>query len=126
MSDETPTMDETKKRASEWFENLRDQICAEFETIEKGYSGTLSDLPAGKFERKNWKRPAEDGSGGGGGTMTVMKGRVFEKVGVNISTVYGKFSPKFAKEIPGAGEDGRYWASGISLVAHMRSPRTRP
>ncbi len=123
MSDETPNMDEKQKRATAWFENLRDQICTEFEAIEKAYTGSLSDLSAGQFERKNWQRPAEDGSDGGGGTMSVMKGRVFEKVGVNISTVHGKFSPQFAKEIPGAGEDGSYWASGISLVSHMRSPR---
>jgi coproporphyrinogen III oxidase len=126
MSDEAhnmPDIDDKKQRASAWFESLRDQICAEFETIETEYSGAMSDLPSGTFTRKSWERPAQDGSDGGGGTISLMKGRVFEKVGVNISTVYGKFSPQFAKEIPGAGEDGSYWASGISVVAHMRSPR---
>lgn len=127
MSDKNHDMNEKKQRASAWFENLRNQICAEFEAIEEDYTGALSDLPAAHFERKSWKRPTEDGTDGGGdgggGTMSVMRGRVFEKVGVNISTVHGKFSPQFAKEIPGAGEDGSYWASGISLVAHMRSPR---
>lgn len=114
---------DNKARAREWFESLRDSICAAFEAIEDDYAGPASDLPAGRFERKDWKRPPENGVDGGGGTISLMKGRVFEKVGVNISTVYGKFSPQFAKEIPGAGEDGSYWASGISLVAHMRSPR---
>ena len=123
MSDELRDRNDKKKRACDWFEDLRNQICAEFEAIEKEYSGAMRDLSAGHFEQKNWKRPAENESDGGGGTMSLMKGRVFEKVGVNISTVHGKFSPQFAKEIPGAGEDGSYWASGISLVAHMRSPR---
>jgi coproporphyrinogen III oxidase len=123
MSEGTRDTDERKNRASAWFEDLRDQICAEFEAIENEYSGSLSDLPAGRFTQKKWKRPSDGGVDGGGGTMSLMKGRVFEKVGVNISTVYGKFSPQFAKEIPGAGEDGKYWASGISLVSHMHSPR---
>ncbi len=123
MSDDLADSINKKKRATDWFAELRDQICAEFEAIELEYSGAMRDLSAGQFERKNWQRPAENETDGGGGTMSLMKGRVFEKVGVNISTVYGKFSPQFAKEIPGAGEDGSYWASGISLVAHMRSPR---
>jgi coproporphyrinogen III oxidase len=120
---ESPKLaDERKARARAWFAELRDSICADFEAIEREYAGA-PDLPPGRFERKDWKRPTEDGSDGGGGTMSVMRGRVFEKVGVNISTVYGKFEPQFAKEIPGAKDDPSYWASGISLVAHARNPR---
>ncbi len=112
---------ETKKRdAEDWFRTLRDQICAEFETIEDAGHG---EAPAGRFERKQWQRPTDDGSNGGGGEISAMRGRVFEKVGVNISTVSGIFSEQFRKEIKGAASDGRFWASGISLVAHMCSPR---
>jgi coproporphyrinogen III oxidase len=112
---------ETKKRyAEDWFRTLRDQICAKFETIEDAGHG---EAPAGRFERKQWQRPTDDGSNGGGGEISAMRGRVFEKVGVNISTVSGIFSEQFRKEIKGAASDGRFWASGISLVAHMCSPR---
>jgi len=119
----TPSQTEERKaRAGAWFGELRDRLCAAFETLEDEYSGR-PDVPRARFTRKAWKRPTEDGSDGGGGTMAAMKGRIFEKIGVNISTVYGRFDPQFAKEIPGAQSDPRYWASGISLVAHMRSPR---
>lgn len=103
-----------------WFTKLRDDICAEFEKIEQELAG--GDRPAGKFERKSWERKNEDGTAGGGGTMSIMRGRVFEKVGVNISAVHGTFSADFRKQIPGAAETGAFTATGVSLVAHMRSP----
>jgi len=114
---------EERERARAWFQSLRDRICTAFEAIEDALSGTHSDLPPGRFERKEWKRTADDGHEGGGGVMSVMKGRVFEKVGVNISTTYGTFSQDFRKQIPGAAETGEFFATGISLVAHPRSPK---
>ena len=121
QSDYQPT-DTEKARAKAWFQQLRDRICAEFEAIEGALTGTGTDLTPGRFERKSWNRTAEDGTDGGGGVMSVMHGRVFEKVGVNISTTYGVFSQEFRKQIPGAAETGEFFATGISLVAHPRSP----
>ena len=119
-----------KEQATTWFKELRNQICAEFENIEDELSeGPKKDLSPGRFERKAWSRknidqPNESGSIlSGGGEMSLMKGRVFEKVGVNFSEVWGNFSPEFTAQIPGADEsNGAFWASGISLVAHMQSP----
>jgi coproporphyrinogen III oxidase len=137
------SLDEKKQLAADWFRSLRNDICAEFEKIESEYAE--SDSRSAKRERvaaaSSEPERSERGGAvagaerpptftktpwvraeGGGGEMSVMKGRVFEKVGVNISTVMGEFSEQFRKEIPGAAEDPRFWASGISLVAHMQSP----
>ena len=115
MTDPSPR----RAEASDWFATLRDRLCASFEAIEDEYVARTGDGVAGRFERKAWSRANE----GGGGVMSVMHGRVFEKVGVNVSTVHGEFSEEFRAQMPGAAEDPRFWASGVSLVAHMRSPK---
>jgi coproporphyrinogen III oxidase len=127
----TDDFEARKARASTWFAELRDTICAAFEALEDAQiTGPHAALPAGRFERKQTWRAGEGEGDQGGGVMSVMRGgRCFEKVGVNISTVHGALggqaqrSLTARREIPGLADDPRFWAAGISLVAHMRSPK---
>jgi coproporphyrinogen III oxidase len=120
----TPAMTDSERlqdrkiRAQAWFESLRDQIHAAFETLEDEAPTDLYPGDPGRFERKPWAREA-----GGGGVMGMMHGRFFEKVGVHTSVVHGTFTPEMARTIPGAEEDQRFFATGVSLIAHMHSPR---
>lgn len=115
--------DAEKARAKAWFESLRDELCGRLEAIERDGGPAHDGIKSETFRYKSWDRnTGGTGPGGGGGVMGVLNGGVFEKAGVNVSTVWGKFSEEFAKNIPGAGEDPRFWASGISVVLHPRNP----
>lgn len=127
----TEPMENQKARAAAWFRTLRDEIVAAFEALETSQeAGPFADRPAGRFELTETTRTADDGSDAGGGLMSVMRGgRVFEKVGVNVSTVHGTLGAAAqkamaARGVPGMADDPRFWASGISLVAHMQNPHT--
>ena len=111
--DDNKTLKNKKQLASLWFKDLRDEICRSFVEIENNKSIKKQIT----FNQKPWDR-----DGGGGGIISIMHGKVFEKVGVNISTVHGKFSKEFRQQIPGAEENGLFWASGISVVSHMCNP----
>ena len=110
------TLDDQQQSARDWFESLRDRICAEFEEIEREAKSEAV------FEYTPWDRDDPSGAPGGGGVRGLMTGKVFEKVGVNVSTVAGRFSPEFAGQVHGAADDPSFFATGISLVAHMANP----
>ncbi len=119
---DTGQLEGRKARAAAWFEALRDELCAAFEVLDAEAPAELYGAAPGKFERTLWQRTDASGAPGGGGVMAMLRGKLFEKAGIQVSTVFGEFAPEFRKEIPGAQEDPRFWASGISLIAHPLNP----
>lgn len=115
--------DERKVRASAWFSELQGRLIAAFEAIEDVAGDSYAHMPVGRFVRTPWRR-GDGARDEGGGVMALMRGRVFEKAGIHISTVHGEFSEEFRKQVPGAAEDPRFWAAGVSLIAHPRNPHT--
>lgn len=115
-------IEDHKAQARAWFEALQGRIISAFESLEDDAPSALFPGAPGRFARTPWERTDHSGAPGGGGTMALMRGRLFEKVGVHVSTVFGEFAPEFRGQIPGASDDPRFWASGISLIAHMASP----
>jgi len=119
-----PVIGPLATRASNSFSLLRDRICAALEEVESQASGPFFPLATqpGRFQRQPWRRADQDGTPGGGGVMSILRGRVFEKVGVHVSTVHGAFATEFARQMPGADVDGRFLATGISFIAHPWNP----
>jgi coproporphyrinogen III oxidase len=124
MTDDPSTISRLQAEAPDWFAALRDRICDAFEALEEEAAGPFHPDATGpaRFERRSWERTDHNGNPGGGGVMSMMRGRVFEKVGVHVSTVFGEFAPEFRGQIPGSDQDPRFWAGGLSLIAHPWNP----